>query len=74
MNAFLITLAIFAIALLAMSVGVLVSNRRIKGSCGGLAGFRDSEGRPVCDACSNPSPDCRGEPLEDEAPEESTTA
>lgn len=60
----LFTVVIFAVALAGMAIGVILSNRRIKGSCGGLANMRDSEGNTLCDACSNPSPECRGEPLE----------
>lgn len=54
----LITVGVFAIALTGMAVGVIISNRRIKGSCGGLNNFKDSVGNPICDACSNPSPSC----------------
>ena len=58
LNLLLITIGVFAIALIGMAVGVIVSNRQIKGSCGGLNNFRDSVGNPICDACSNPSPSC----------------
>ena len=58
----LVTLGAFAVAILGMAVGVLLSNRRLRGSCGGLAGMRDSDGRTLCDLCSHPSPDCSGEP------------
>ncbi|RCS49440.1 hypothetical protein DTL42_13010 [Bremerella cremea] len=54
----LITVGVFAIALTGMAIGVILSNRRIKGSCGGLNNFKDSVGNPICDACSNPSPSC----------------
>ncbi|TWT98095.1 hypothetical protein Pla108_22520 [Botrimarina colliarenosi] len=60
MTTFLITLAVFLVALGLMSVGVMLSGRRIKGSCGGLANFKDEKGNSVCEACTNPSPDCRG--------------
>lgn len=58
LNILLITLGVFAIALIGMAVGVIFSNRQIKGSCGGLNNFRDSVGNPICDGCSNPSPTC----------------
>lgn len=61
MTTFLITLAAFAIALTGMAIGVIISNRRIKGSCGGLAGFKDDQGNSICEACTKPSPECRGE-------------
>ena len=63
----LIALAVFGIALGGMAVGVIFSNRTIKGSCGGLANMKDSQGRSICEACTNPSPDCQGKPEEREA-------
>ena len=39
----LLTFAVFLIAILAMSVGVLMGRPRLKGSCGGV----DREGRPL---------------------------
>lgn len=55
-----ITLVFFTFALIAMAIGVIVNNRRIKGSCGGLAGLTDNKGQSICDACTKPSPDCSG--------------
>lgn len=49
---FLASFAAFGLALLAMSIGVIVSNRRIRGSCGGLSAWRDSIGNPMCEACA----------------------
>jgi hypothetical protein len=57
---FLIAFAVFVVALIGMAIGVIVSNRRLKGSCGGLAGLRDEHGNPLCHGCSLPSADCRG--------------
>lgn len=51
---------IFVIALTGMAVGVIFSNRRIKGSCGGLANMPGQEGS-ACDLCENPSEDCQQE-------------
>lgn len=62
MKLFLVSLVVFGIALGAMAVGVIFSNRRIKGSCGGLAGFKDAEGNSICEACTKPSPTCSGKP------------
>lgn len=62
MTTFFITLGVFLIAMAGMAVGVLISNRRIKGSCGGLAGFKDDQGNSICEACTNPSPECSGRP------------
>lgn len=61
MSGFLIAAVVFAVALGGMAVGVLLGNRRIKGSCGGLAGFQDEQGNSICEACADPSPECRGE-------------
>ena len=58
---FLIAGVVFLLVVGGMAVGVIVSNRRIKGSCGGLANFRDERGNTICEACTNPSPECRGE-------------
>lgn len=58
MTTFLITLAVFAVALGGMAIGVMLSGRRIKGSCGGLSSFKDREGNSVCEACTNPSTEC----------------
>ena len=60
---FLFAGIIFAIALTGMALGVIISNRRLKGSCGGLANLRDSHGNTMCEACTNPSPECKGEPV-----------
>ena len=57
-----ITIGVFALVLAGMAIGVILSNREIKGSCGGLNRFKDSVGNPICDACSNPSPTCSGIP------------
>ncbi len=61
---FAITFVVFAIAILGMAIGVILSNRRLRGSCGGLANLRDSQGNTLCEGCSNPLPECQGEPLE----------
>lgn len=37
MEVFLATFVVIGIAVMAMAVGVILSDRRIKGSCGGLA-------------------------------------
>jgi hypothetical protein len=55
----LVVFVVFAIAVLGMSVGVIFSNRRIQGSCGGAARLRERHGHVMCDSCSsNPDPDC----------------
>ena len=55
----LLTVVIIGAALVGLAVGVIVSNRRIQGSCGGLANFKDGDGKSICDACTDPPPECR---------------
>lgn len=62
LGTFLVTAIVFGIAILAMSVGTIVANRRLQGSCGGMAGLKDSGGKTICDMCTKPSPECSGEP------------
>ena len=53
-------LIIFGLAVAGMAIGVILSNRRIKGSCGGIASLQESQGESVaCSMCSNPSDECR---------------
>ena len=62
MKVFLAAAIVFALAVGGMAIGVIVSNRRLKGSCGGLAGLQDHTGKTLCDMCSTPSPECSGLP------------
>jgi FAD:protein FMN transferase len=59
MEIFVIAFLVFALAIAAMAVG-LMGKRRIRGSCGGLANLRDATGRSMCDACTDPLPECGG--------------
>lgn len=52
MDTFVAAFLIFAAVLAAMAVGVIFGDRRIKGSCGGLAAWKDADGSPICDACA----------------------
>jgi len=58
MTLFLITLTVFGLVLLGMSVGVIFSNRRIRGSCGGLSHADGKQGQMTCDACSPEGQQC----------------
>lgn len=49
MNLFLISFAVFLLVMIGMAVGVIVSNRAIKGSCGGLNDIDGLKG--ACDIC-----------------------
>lgn len=67
---YIIVAVVFALAMLAMASGVIITGRRIKGSCGGLAGRQDEFGNTVCSSCSNPSPSCAGDSAAKGAPQE----
>ncbi|MEM0946065.1 MAG: (Na+)-NQR maturation NqrM [Pseudomonadota bacterium] len=48
MTTFLLTLALFLLITLGMSLGVIFMGRRIKGSCGGLNAIGDADHCVVC--------------------------
>ncbi len=60
LTTYLIAFGVFLVAIAAMAVGVILSNRRITGSCGGLANMKDRDGKSICEACTNPLPSCGG--------------
>jgi len=49
MNTFFFSFVVFAVVMTAMAIGVIVCNRAIKGSCGGLNDIDGLEG--ACDIC-----------------------
>lgn len=53
LTVFLTAFLVFAVVMVAMAVGVIFSNRRIQGSCGGLSAWKDELGRPMCEACAS---------------------
>lgn len=55
---FLLTLGVFGLALVGLALGVIISNRRLKGTCGGLRGLVDPEGKSACELCSTPKDQC----------------
>jgi len=67
MMTFIAAFVAFVVAISAMAVGVILSNRTIKGSCGGLNGVTNESGDTMCSLCGTPSPECRGELAEEEA-------
>lgn len=52
MSVYIVALAVFGVAIIAMSVGVWVKGKCLKGTCGGLNQMRDESGRPICEACA----------------------
>jgi hypothetical protein len=48
---------IFGLAMLGLSLGVILSGRCIRGSCGGVGHLRDSSGKQMCDHCPNRDPE-----------------
>jgi hypothetical protein len=51
MKLVLLTLIVFGLALLGMSVGVIFGNRCIRGTCGGLSNAYGKQGGVTCEAC-----------------------
>ncbi|MEZ6123342.1 MAG: FAD:protein FMN transferase [Planctomycetaceae bacterium] len=49
---------IFLIAVAGMSIGTMLQNRQLKGSCGGLASLPGSEGKSICELCTIPKDQC----------------
>jgi len=58
MATFLLTLAFLAIVIIAMAVGVIFSNKPIKGSCGGIQNL-GLGGK--CDICGGDTQKCEDE-------------
>jgi thiamine biosynthesis lipoprotein len=60
---FLAAAVLFLLAVGGMAIGVLVSRREIKGSCGGLASMPGNEGNSICELCTIPRDECVNEEL-----------
>ena len=60
MKLFLAVIVVFGVAFVGMAVGVIFSNRRLRGTCSGLAGMRDAQGNTLCESCDHPSEICTG--------------
>ncbi len=70
MNLFLAALVVFALVMAGMAVGVICSNRRIKGSCGGLSAMSDEFGEPFCECGAAPGSCSTSEETRSEPPSE----
>ncbi len=55
MSTLIVAFTAFGLVMAAMAVGVIFSNRRIQGSCGGLGTMRDALGEPMCECGQAPS-------------------
>ena len=55
---FLITFVAFGLALFGMSLGVIFSDRRIRGSCGGLSHLGGKHSKVACEGCPTGGKDC----------------
>ena len=51
MTIFVSALLVFVGVVIGMSVGVMLTGRRLKGSCGGLSAWKDADGLSICEAC-----------------------
>jgi thiamine biosynthesis lipoprotein len=54
----LMAVGVFGAAMAGLAAGVLLRGRPLRGSCGGLAGMRDEQGRPMCSTCTTPPEQC----------------
>ena len=61
MLVFILAFVVFIIALVAMSLGVMLSGRRIRGSCGGLAHMGGEHGKMACESCPSRGENCTSE-------------
>lgn len=59
MTVFGISLGVFLLVMIGMAVGVMLSGKSLKGSCGGLANPTSADGTTSCSLCTNPDAACR---------------
>lgn len=58
LSTFLLAMSVFLIAIVGLAAGVILSNKTLKGSCGGIEGQKDEEGRSICEMCTTPPEEC----------------
>ena len=58
LSTFLLAATVFLIAIVGLAAGVILSNKTLKGSCGGIEGQKDEEGRSICEMCTTPPEEC----------------
>ncbi len=61
MSLFLASFVVFGVVMAAMAIGVILSNRRIAGSCGGLANMKMEDGEPMCECGARVGESCGAE-------------
>jgi thiamine biosynthesis lipoprotein len=71
---FVAALAIFLLAVTGMAVGVLVKNRELKGSCGGLSSMPGQDGKSICDLCTIPKDQCTNQEMLEKLKKEAAAA
>ncbi|HJP32058.1 MAG: (Na+)-NQR maturation NqrM [Candidatus Latescibacteria bacterium] len=62
MSLFVAAFVGFCVVMTGMAVGVIVSNRRITGSCGGLANMKTEDGEPMCECGARAGESCGNDP------------
>ena len=68
MSTFLLTPLVFGIFFMCLAVGVIFSNKRLKGSCGGLANMTGDDGKSMCEICPNNESSCESKLSSDDSP------
>ncbi len=67
MATFLAALLVFAAAFIGLAIGVIMSDRCLKGTCGGMNNIPGQQGKSACDVClsikstSRPEEDAQAE-------------
>lgn len=58
LTTFLLSLSVFGIAIIGLAAGVILANKTLKGSCGGVSGQKDEQGKSICELCTTPPEEC----------------